>query len=32
MAFAILVGARLLLWEKALALQNGSPRATAEWA
>jgi hypothetical protein len=29
---AMLVGARLLLWEKALALKGGSPRATHEWA
>jgi hypothetical protein len=32
LAFAILVGARLLLWEKALALEKGSPQATREWA
>jgi hypothetical protein len=30
-AFGVLAGARLLLWEKALALQSGTARATAEW-
>jgi aminoglycoside phosphotransferase (APT) family kinase protein len=30
-AFGVLAGARLLLWEKALVMQSGSARATAEW-
>ena len=32
LAFGVLAGARLLLWQKALALEAGSPRAADEWA
>jgi hypothetical protein len=31
-AFGVLAGARLLLWEKALAVQSGSARARVEWS